>query len=97
MQNFRNLHAPDENEWERLLLEQERNGSFASTIFCYAAASMLNVEIRITTLRSTQQHPTYAVNPEATSSAIMILGNITDFRFQSLIPSANSVIDFLND
>ena len=79
---------------EQMLLQQERNGTFASTIFCYAAASMLNVEIRITTLRSTLSHPTYALNSEATSGLTMFLGNITDFHFQSLIPSDDTVIDF---
>ena len=94
IQNFRLLNVPNENEWERILSEQERDATFASTVFCYAAASMLNVEIRITTLRSTQQHPTYALNPEATSGAIMILGNITDFHFQSLIPSNDAVLEY---
>jgi len=47
-------------------MQQERNGTFASTIFCHTAAIMLNVEIKITTLTSTEQHPTYSLNPEAT-------------------------------
>lgn len=94
IQNFRRLSALDDNQWEQILMLQERNGTFASAIFCHTAAIMLNVEIKITTLTSTEQHPTYALNSEATSGATMILSNITNFHFQSLVPCEENVGDF---
>lgn len=95
IREFKYLNNITENQWQQILLQQGTTGTYADEIFCRCSAIMLNVQIYIMTLRSTENATYYPLNYYGpTSGVIFIIANITDFHFQSLIPKAEDVIDF---
>jgi len=81
----RHVFNDNEQDWLNMLSAQETNGTFATGLFCLFTSILLNVKIDITTSTSTRQHPSYALNESASSGAILLIGNLNNIHFQSLI------------
>ena len=77
----------NEQGWNLYLQGQGRNGSYASDIFCQSTAIFLNVRIETTSNISNALHPSYFLNDIETTRATLLIGNMHNRHFQSLIPS----------
>ena len=80
--------------WSDFLNEQQKNGTYATELFIEASAIFLGIEIRITSTHSTPQNQYFTFHPisqlicniENQSHVYMLIGNIRNVHFQSLIP-----------
>ena len=76
----------NEQGWNVYLQRQGRNSSYASDIFCQSTAIFLNVRIETTSNISNALHPSYFLNDIETTRATLLIGNLHNRHFQSLIP-----------
>ena len=77
----------NEQGWNLYLQGQGQNSSYASDIFCQSTAIFLNVRIETTSNISDALHPSYFLNDIETTRATLLIENMHNHHFQSLIPS----------
>ena len=85
-QNYQASHLCNVDTLMALFDQQLRNGAYAEQLFCEATAILLRVPILIAPTTSSGRRSYYTLNA-AVGGPNMMLANITDNHFQSLIPS----------